>query len=244
MNVADTELIKSILRRSGYSLSNSLEESITLLCNTCSIRQNAEDKVIRRIKELRATSHRKGLIGIVGCMAKRINLNKCKEYNIDFVVSPDCYRDLPRIIENVHITSIPQISTQSSQTECYDDIYPDCRENSNNNPNAFVSITRGCNNMCSYCIVPFARGRERSRKAQSIIEEFRQMSERVGIRQITLLGQNVNSYYDNSDPNKPVKFSQLIKSLADKHPDIRIKFLSPYPKDFPTELLEIGRAHV
>ena len=237
MNVADTDLMKTILMRAGYNLASTPTGAKTLLCNTCSIRQHAEDKVFNREKILRATTHKQGLIGIVGCMAKKLTEEKCKQYGIDFVVSPDCYRELPQVIKYASENCVLQMCVKSVNTECYDDIYPDCKYG--NNPNSYISITRGCNNMCSYCIVPFAKGKERSRKATTIIEEYKQLINKEGTKQITLLGQNVNSYCDNSDPNKPVNFSELLETLARYNPEIRIRFTSPHPKDFPLELLHV-----
>eukprot|EP00826_Nyctotherus_ovalis_P065272 TRINITY_DN958_c0_g5_i1.p1 TRINITY_DN958_c0_g5~~TRINITY_DN958_c0_g5_i1.p1 ORF type:complete len:354 (-),score=64.38 TRINITY_DN958_c0_g5_i1:520-1581(-) len=241
MNFADTELISTILTRSGYSFANSPKEAVTLLCNTCSIRQHAENRVFSRIEELRNTTHKQGLIGVVGCMAKKLTREKCVQHGIDFVVSPDCYRELPQVIKSAYEISSPQIYSKSISTECYDEIYPDCRDTAS--PNSRISIARGCNNMCSYCIVPFAKGRERSRSATTIVEQFSRLTQQRTTKQVTLLGQNVNSYCDNSDLNKPVKFPELLETLARCNPEVRIRFMSPHPKDFPVELLEVIARH-
>jgi tRNA-2-methylthio-N6-dimethylallyladenosine synthase len=170
-------------------------------------------------------------------MAKKLTEQKCMQYGIDFVVSPDCYRELPQVIKDANDSSSLQMCVKSLNTECYEDIYPDCKYEKN--PNSSISITRGCNNMCSYCIVPFTKGKERSRRATTIIEEYERLVSQEGTRQITLLGQNVNSYCDDSDPNKLVKFPELLEILARRNADIRIRFMSPHPKDFPLELLHV-----
>ncbi len=256
MNVADSQLIGSILTRAGFSPAEDASHAGTVIFNTCAVRQHAEDRVIKKISELRMGVHRKGLIGLVGCMSKRYGTpEQCSKLGINFVVGPDCYRKLPEIVQSAAKlaevdsdgrtqfegkirTSDDLCLTHNLPNETYSDVYPRAFE-AFSVPCASISIARGCNNMCSYCVVPYARGKERSRSAESILAEFRECVGKLGAKQVTLLGQNVNSYADRGDPNgRVIKFAELLGMLAREAPDVRLRFMSPHPKDFPTPLLD------
>ncbi|MFW5973653.1 MAG: radical SAM protein, partial [Bacteroidota bacterium] len=195
MNVSDSEIVASVLRENGFGLTHDADTADVVLLNTCAIRENAEQKVRRRLDEFRAqkTKHHRSIqLGVLGCMAERLRHKLLEEEKlVDIVVGPDAYRDLPRLLSVAGDSGQAAVNVQLSREETYADIAP-VRYDSNG-ISAFVSIMRGCDNMCSFCVVPFTRGRERSRPVDSILSECRQLAE-AGYREVTVLGQNVNSY--------------------------------------------------
>ena len=233
MNFADTEVVNSILLDRGMTPVNSAEEADVIFVNTCSIRENAETRVWNRLKEFRSLKREKKnlTVGVLGCMAERIKDQIIdKEQLVDIVVGPDAYRDIPNLLEEVD-DGRKAVNVLLSLEETYADISP--VRTSGNGVTAFVSIMRGCDNMCAFCVVPFTRGRERSRPLSSILREIKELSEQ-GYKEITLLGQNVNSYqYEDID------FTKLMDEASKVNPEIRFRFSSPHPKDFPEPLLHL-----
>jgi tRNA-2-methylthio-N6-dimethylallyladenosine synthase len=231
MNFADSEIVNAILLEKGMNQVTEAELADIILVNTCSIRENAETKVWNRLKEFRGLkAQNKSLtVGVLGCMAERIKDQIIEEEQlVDIVVGPDAYRDIPRLIEEVE-DGRKAVNVLLSLEETYADIAP--VRTTGNGVSAFVSIMRGCDNMCSFCVVPFTRGRERSRPLESILNEIRQLSDQ-GYKEVTLLGQNVNSYKDGNHT-----FSTLMDKASLLDPEMRFRFSSPHPKDFPDELL-------
>jgi tRNA-2-methylthio-N6-dimethylallyladenosine synthase len=237
MNFSDTEIIASVLNGMGYGFTQDEKAADLVLLNTCSIRENAETKVWNRLESLRGTKkHRPGLmVGVMGCMAERLKKSLLeKEQLVDIVVGPDAYRDLPRLIEEVE-TGQRAVNVLLSREETYADIAP-IRLNSNG-VTSFISIMRGCDNMCSFCVVPFTRGRERSRDPESILEEARLLVQQ-GYKEVTLLGQNVDSYkYEGTN------FAQLLERVALLSPDLRIRFSTSHPKDITDDVLHTIARH-
>ena len=233
MNFADSEIVNAILLEKGMNPVTEAELADIILVNTCSIRENAETKVWNRLKEFRGLkAQNKSLtVGVLGCMAERIKDQIIEEEQlVDIVVGPDAYRDIPRLIEEVE-DGRKAVNVLLSLEETYADIAP--VRTTGNGVSAFVSIMRGCDNMCSFCVVPFTRGRERSRPLESILNEIRQLSDQ-GYKEVTLLGQNVNSYKDGIHT-----FSTLMDKASLLDPEMRFRFSSPHPKDFPDELLHL-----
>jgi tRNA-2-methylthio-N6-dimethylallyladenosine synthase len=232
MNVADSEMISSIMENSGYELTENLPEADIVMFNTCSVRQHAEDRVIGRISNevARKLDNKNLLIGVVGCMAQRLG-KELKELNkkIDFVVGVDNYFQLPEIIEQLYHKKHFVHSVQMNHTEIYNEVYPV----RSSQLNAFVTIMRGCNNFCSYCIVPYVRGRERSRSVDEIVKEIKIAGDK-GIKEVTLLGQNVNSYLW-----KDINFPKLLKEINQIESIRRIRFVTSHPKDLSDELIEV-----
>jgi len=243
MNFSDSEIIASILMDSGYIATRDMEDSDLILINTCSIREKAEDTVRKRLRIFdQVKKKKKGtLIGVMGCMAERLKAKLLdQEKLVDLVVGPDAYRDLPKLIESAY-DGEKGINVLLSREETYADISP-VRLDSNG-ISAFISIMRGCNNMCSFCVVPFTRGRERSRDTFSIISEATDLYNR-GYREVTLLGQNVDSYlWKNPDTEESVNFAALIELVAKVHPDLRVRFSTSHPKDITDEVVETIAAH-
>ncbi len=241
MNFADTEVVASILHENGFGATLKPEDADLILINTCSIREKAEQTVRNRLTQFK--QYKKGnkglLVGVLGCMAERLKSQFLEEEKlVDMVVGPDAYRTLPGLIEEAE-TGQKAVNVLLSRDETYADISP-VRLNSNG-VTAFVSIMRGCNNMCSFCVVPFTRGRERSRDAASIIKECRELFEQ-GYREVTLLGQNVDSYYDDGprttdNGRPPVKFSELLETVAQISPLLRVRFSTSHPKDITDDVL-------
>ena len=232
MNFSDTEIVNSILMEEGMQPVQEPEKADVIFVNTCSIRENAETRVWNRLKEFRALKREKGdlTVGVLGCMAERIRDKIIeKEELVDMVVGPDAYRDLPKLLADVN-DGQNAVNVLLSLEETYADIKP-VRTN-DNGVSAFVTIMRGCDNMCAFCVVPFTRGRERSRPAQSILDEINTLSEQ-GYKEVTLLGQNVNSYNDGDN-----SFADLMVKASQVDPEMRFRFSSPHPKDFPEELLQ------
>ncbi len=237
MNFSDSEIVASILMDTGYSPTRNMEESDLILINTCSIREKAEDTVRKRLRVFdKIKAKRPGtLVGVLGCMAERLKKKLLdQEKLVDLVVGPDAYRDLPKLVAGAE-EGDKGVNVLLSREETYADINP-VRIQSNG-VTAFISIMRGCDNMCSFCVVPFTRGRERSRDAFSIVAEATQLFEK-GFREVTLLGQNVDSYkWENPEDKSVVNFAQLMEMVALIHPDLRIRFSTSHPKDITDEVL-------
>lgn len=237
MNFADSEVVASILNTEGFGATRNQEEADLILLNTCSIREKAEMTVRKRLTEFRALKRKKPgmLIGMLGCMAERLKSKLLEEEKlVDLVVGPDAYRSLPALIEEAE-TGQKAVNVLLSRDETYGDIAP-IRLDSNG-VCAFVSIMRGCNNMCSFCVVPFTRGRERSRDAHSIIAEVEQLFQ-TGYREVTLLGQNVDSYYWIDEQNdETITFAKLLEKVALVSPLLRVRFSTSHPKDITDEVL-------
>ena len=237
MNVADSEVVAAIMNTTEACMTESIDDADILILNTCSIRDNAEQKVQHRLQELRALERKnqseKKLIGVIGCMAERMGDQLLKEYNVDFVAGPDAYLDIPNLLAQCE-AGHKAINVELSTTETYRDILP---ARIGKSISGFVSIMRGCNNFCSYCVVPYTRGRERSRDVDSILAEVIDLQQK-GYKEVTLLGQNVNSYrYEDID------FPTLLDRVADAVPDMRIRFTTSHPKDMSDKTLEVIAAH-
>lgn len=233
MNFADSEIVNAILVEAGLEPVGQAEGADVVLLNTCAIRENAESKVWNRLKELRSLKkvNRGMTVGVLGCMAERIKEKVIeREHLVDLVVGPDAYRDLPNLLASIE-DGRKAVNVLLSLEETYADITP--VRTSGNGVTAFVSIMRGCDNMCSFCVVPFTRGRERSRPVESIVAELEQLA-REGYREVTLLGQNVNSYRHGE-----TDFTGLMDLASRVDPEMRIRFTSPHPKDFPEPLLHL-----
>jgi tRNA-2-methylthio-N6-dimethylallyladenosine synthase len=238
MNFNDSEIVASILKEDGFGPTRNLEEASLILLNTCSIREKAEVTVRKRLTEFRKIKQRNPelLVGVLGCMAERLKSKLIEEEKlVDMVVGPDAYRTLPALIEEAE-TGQKTVNVLLSREETYGDISP-VRLDSNG-VTAFVSIMRGCNNMCSFCVVPFTRGRERSRDMASIINEATDLFNR-GYREVTLLGQNVDSYYwvNPQDESTVITFANLLEKVAQISPLLRIRFSTSHPKDITDEVL-------
>ena len=239
MNFSDSEIVASILIEKGYSTTRNVEESDVILLNTCAIRDNAEQRIRNRLRDFNLIKKKNPelVVGIMGCMAERLKSQLLEEEKlVDIVVGPDAYRDLPNLIEKTEEGS-KAVNVLLSREETYADITP-VRLDSNG-ITAFISIMRGCDNMCSFCVVPFTRGRERSRDPHSIVKEAKDLFDR-GYREVTLLGQNVDSYkWKNEDESEKVNFANLLEMVALVNPDLRIRFSTSHPKDMTDEVLEI-----
>ncbi len=237
MNFSDSEIVASILNSEGFGATRNAEEADIVLLNTCSIREKAEQTIRKRLTEFRKAKESKPgmLIGVLGCMAERLKSKFLEEEKlVDIVVGPDAYRSLPALIEEAE-TGQKGVNVLLSREETYADISPVRLDT--NGVTAFVSIMRGCNNMCSFCVVPFTRGRERSRNAHSIVAEAQDLCNR-GYKEVTLLGQNVDSYYwMNEETNQPVTFAKLLEMVALINPDLRVRFSTSHPKDITEEVL-------
>lgn len=237
MNVVDSEVVVAILQQHNYQLTEEVEKADLVLVNTCSIRDNAEQRVRTRLKELiRIKKKNKGLsVGIIGCMAERLKEKLLEEESmVDLVVGPDAYRELPRLLQEVE-RGQKGINTLLSLEETYGDIRPVRMDR--NHVTSFVAIMRGCNNFCAYCVVPGTRGRERSRDPQTIIRECSSLFEK-GYREVTLLGQNVNSYWWKKG-NQVLTFENLLELVAKIDPKLRIRFATSHPKDLSDDLLKL-----
>ena len=251
MNFSDSEIVASILKKEGYTLCDQIENSDLVLINTCSIREKAEDTVRKRLETVNVHKKNKPsiVVGILGCMAERLKDKLLNEEKIvDIVAGPDAYRDLPNLVKNVIYKNEKSINTILSLEETYENIKP-VRINSNG-ITAFISIMRGCDNMCSFCVVPYTRGRERSRNPHSIINEAKDLFNK-GYREITLLGQNVDSFKWSPSNNNKIKlekhsenkdvvyFSDLLEMTANISPDLRIRFSTSHPKDITSDVLSV-----
>ena len=246
MNVADSEVIASVMKMAGYETCQSLEEADAILLNTCSVRENAETKIYNRLEALHALQRKRAaasaaegtphrlIIGVVGCMAERVKEDLIDHHHVDLVAGPDSYLSLPELFAAAEIGE-RAINVELSTTETYRDIIPErvC----GGHISGFVSIMRGCNNFCHYCIVPYTRGRERSREVDSILAEVGDLQEK-GFKEVTLLGQNVNSYRCGD-----TDFPMLLKMVAEAFPQMRIRFTTSHPKDMSDETLQVIAAH-
>ena len=235
MNVNDSEVVLSILQEEGYSLTENIEEASLILANTCSIRDNAEQRIWGRIDQFRIQkrSNPEVIIGILGCMAERLKEQLLTK--VDLVAGPDSYRSLPSLLKAI-APDRPQINVLLSHEETYADIKPVRLDK--NGVSAFISIMRGCNNVCSYCVVPYTRGAERSRDPFTIVNEAKDLWER-GYKEVTLLGQNVDSYnwIDKRDPENNTNFAQLLEMVAKISPELRVRFSTSHPKDISDEVI-------
>jgi len=243
MNFSDSEVVASILNAEGFGATRNFEEADLILVNTCSIREKAEQTIRKRLTEFRKTKKSKPgmLVGVLGCMAERLKAKLLEEEKlVDMVVGPDAYRSLPGLVAEAE-TGVKAVNVLLSREETYADISP-VRLDSNG-ISSFVSIMRGCNNMCSFCVVPFTRGRERSRDAHSIVAEAQQLFDN-GYREVTLLGQNVDSYYWADEANDTVvTFAQLLERVALISPFLRVRFSTSHPKDITDDVLHTMAAH-
>ncbi|KAG7376077.1 CDK5 regulatory subunit associated protein 1 [Phytophthora pseudosyringae] len=268
MNSADSEIVRAILLEDGYIPARAADAADVVLINTCAVRDNAEAKIWHRLEALRQVKakllrqkHKQvQTVGVLGCMAERLKKKLLEsDKMVDLVVGPDAYRDIPNLLRVVHGSGEAAVNVQLSLDETYADIAPVRADP--HSPSAFVSIMRGCNNMCSYCIVPFTRGRERSRVMNSIVDEARALRDQ-GVKEVVLLGQNVNSYHDKKSEGAAEKgrgyvssagfnnmfrsrdalgfrFADLLDEVSRVDPEIRLRFTSPHPKDFPNEVLDL-----
>ena len=234
MNVNDTEVIFSILAKAGYERTENMEEADVLMANTCSVRDNAEQRIWGRIDQFYGQKRlREGVVtGIVGCMAERLKDKLLESGRVDFVAGPDTYRSLPSMLAAVR-PGLPQINVELSREETYADIEPVRIDK--NGVSAFISIMRGCNNVCSYCVVPYTRGAERSRDPKTIVREACDLFSK-GYKEVTLLGQNVDSYLWKS-PDGDVDFADLLASVAAISPDLRVRFSTSHPKDISDKVI-------
>lgn len=243
MNFSDSEIVASILAEQGFASTRNLEESDLILINTCSIREKAEETVRKRLRVFdKIKEQRPGtLVGVLGCMAERLKTRFLEEEKlVDMVVGPDAYRDLPKLVNGAE-EGHKGVNVFLSREETYADISP--MRLDTNGVSAFISIMRGCDNMCSFCVVPFTRGRERSRDAFSIVAEATALFEK-GYREVTLLGQNVDSYkWENPETGKRVTFANLMEMVAQVHPDLRVRFSTSHPKDMTDEVLHTMAAY-
>jgi len=237
MNVADSEVVASVMKMAGYEPCDSLDVADAVFLNTCSVRDNAEQKIVHRIEALNAL-RRKGrrlIIGVLGCMAERVKERLLKKYGADLVAGPDAYLNLPELIAQAELGH-KAIDTELSLTETYRDIVP--TRFCGSRISGFVSIMRGCNNFCHYCIVPYTRGRERSRDIESILREVCDLQAR-GYKEVTLLGQNVNSYRWQHGEGEETDFPTLLRTVARTVPEMRIRFSTSHPKDMSDDTLRV-----
>ena len=236
MNVADSEVIASVMQMAGYSVCDTLEEADAVFMNTCSIRDNAEQKILNRLEFFHSLKKKKKnlIVGVLGCMAERVRDDLIENHHVDLVVGPDAYLTLPDLIASVEAGE-KAINVELSTTETYREVIPSriC----GNHISGFVSIMRGCNNFCTYCIVPYTRGRERSRDVESILNEIHDLV-RKGYKELTLLGQNVNSYCFEKD-GQTITFPMLLRAVALEAPGVRIRFTTSHPKDMSDETLHV-----
>ena len=241
MNVADSEVVASIMRMAGYTLCGSLEEADAIFVNTCSIRDNAEQKVLSRLAYFQSLrKHKKDLvIGVLGCMAERVRERLIAENGVDLVAGPDSYLDLPNLVGAAE-RGEKAVNVELSTTETYREVIPS--RIGVNRISGFISIMRGCNNFCSYCIVPYTRGRERSREPESILNELADLKAK-GFKEVTLLGQNVNSYRYEREDGTQVDFPALLAMVAQAAEGIRVRFTTSHPKDMSDETLKVIAAY-
>lgn len=236
MNVADSEVVASVMKMAGYETVDSLDEADAVFLNTCSVRDNAEQKIYHRLEALHAMRRKRPLIiGVLGCMAERVKSDLLEHHHCDLVAGPDAYLSLPDLIAQAEMGH-KAINIELSLTETYRDVMPQRLHGTK--VSGFVSIMRGCNNFCHYCIVPYTRGRERSRDVQSILAEVRDLQQH-GCREVTLLGQNVNSYRFDATDGQTVLFPELLRTVARTVPDMRIRFSTSHPKDMSDDTLRV-----
>ncbi len=243
MNVADSEVVAAVLGMAGYELGEDIAQADAILLNTCSIRDNAEQKIVSRLQYLgslrRKGARRRLIIGVIGCMAERVRDTLLDEYGVDVVAGPDAYLDLPALFAAAEAGK-KAINVELSTTETYREVVP--TRIGPGKVSGFVSIMRGCNNFCSYCIVPYTRGRERSRPADSILREVADLRAK-GYREVTLLGQNVNSYHYTADDGSEIDFPALLALVAESAPDMRVRFTTSHPKDMSDDTIATIASH-
>lgn len=241
MNVADSEVVASVMSTVGYEPVSTLDDADAVLINTCSIRDNAEQKVLSRLAFLNSRRRKRPataprlIIGVIGCMAERVREELVSKHGVDLVAGPDAYLDLPNLFAAVEAGE-KAVNVELSTTETYRDIIP--ARITGNTVSGWVSIMRGCNNFCSYCIVPYTRGRERSRSSESILAEVADLRAR-GFKEVTLLGQNVNSYRYTTPEGEEIGFDRLLAMVADAAPDMRVRFTTSHPKDMSDETIRV-----
>ena len=245
MNVADSEVVASIMGMAGYDVTAEIDEADAILLNTCSIRDNAEQKIIGRLQALAAMRRKRDksrprlIVGVIGCMAERVRDSLINDHGVNLVAGPDSYLDLPALFAAAE-TGQPAINVELSTTETYRDIIPTRLQG---NISGFISIMRGCNNFCSYCIVPYTRGRERSREIGSILNELADLRAK-GFKEVTLLGQNVNSYrYTDASTGITYDFPALLARVAEEATDMRVRFTTSHPKDMTDETIRVIAGH-
>ncbi|MEE3444648.1 MAG: tRNA (N6-isopentenyl adenosine(37)-C2)-methylthiotransferase MiaB [Prevotella sp.] len=243
MNVADSEVVASVMHMAGYESTDNIDEADAVFLNTCSVRDNAEQKIYHRLEALAAIRRKHPLIiGVLGCMAERAQQDLLENHHCDLVAGPDAYLSLPDLIAQAE-TGHKAMNIELSTTETYKDVVPQ-RIGLGHKIGGFVSIMRGCNNFCHYCIVPYTRGRERSRDVESILREVRDLRDR-GYKEVTLLGQNVNSYLFKEDREtgkqgvQDITFPQLLRRVAEEVPEMRVRFTTSHPKDMSDETLQV-----
>ncbi len=238
MNVADSEVVAAIMQTTDSEITDNIGDADIVILNTCSIRDNAEQKVQHRLQELGGKRKQGKIIGVIGCMAERMGDELVRDYGVDFVAGPDAYMDIPNLLAQCE-QGERAINVTLSKTETYRDIMP---ARIGKQISGFVSIMRGCNNFCSYCVVPYTRGRERSRDVESILNEVRDLWQK-GYKEVTLLGQNVNSYRFQRDNGETVDFADLLETVANAVPEMRIRFTTSHPKDMSDKTLETIARH-
>ena len=243
MNVADSEVVASVMKMAGYDTTDTLDAADAIFINTCSIRDNAEQKIFSRLNQLNALRRnrkRRLIVGIIGCMAERLKEVLINEYDVDIVAGPDSYLELPNLIASAEAGE-KAIETTLSTTETYRDIIP--QRISGNKVSGYISIMRGCNNFCTYCIVPYTRGRERSREPESILNELHDLQNK-GFKEVILLGQNVNSYlFKPADGGEPVDMAALLALVAEAAPEMRVRFTTSNPEDLSDEIIATMASH-
>lgn len=239
MNVADSEVVASIMQMDGFEITDKITEADAIFVNTCSIRDNAEQRVINRLKYFQSLrkKNKKLVVGVIGCMAERVKDDLIDNHGVNLVVGPDAYLDIPNLMGHV-MSGEKAINVELSKTETYAEVMP---SRISNPISGFISIMRGCNNFCSYCIVPYTRGRERSRDVESILNELRDLQAK-NFKEVTLLGQNVNSYRFEKD-DSVIEFPDLLKIVAEAAPEIRFRFTTSHPKDMSDRTLEVIAQH-
>lgn len=239
MNVADSEVVASVMKMAGYETTDNEDEADAIFLNTCSVRENAENKIFNRLETLHAEQKkgRKVILGVLGCMAERVKEDLVQNHYANLVCGPDSYLNLPEMIASCELGQ-PAIDVELSKTETYRDVIP--QRIGGNHVSGFVSIMRGCNNFCHYCIVPFTRGRERSRDVESILCEVKDLHDK-GFKEVTLLGQNVNSYGllpNGKRPENGTSFAELLRKVAESVPDMRVRFTTSNPEDMTEDILQ------
>ena len=242
MNVADSEVVASVMQMAGYTLADDVADADAILLNTCSIRDNAEQKIVARLQYLASLRRKRAgrlIVGVIGCMAERLQHELIEHHGVDLVAGPDAYLDLPALFAAAEAGE-KAINVELSTTETYRDVVP--ARIGAARVGGFVSIMRGCNNFCSYCIVPYTRGRERSRPAESILREVADLRSR-GFREVTLLGQNVNSYSYTPEGGDTIGFDKLLAMVAESAPDMRVRFTTSHPKDMSDATIAAMASH-
>ena len=239
MNVADSEVVASVLGMADYEMTEQIEEADAILLNTCSVRDNAEQKILHRLEALDALRRKQGrhiILGVLGCMAERVKEDLLNNHHADVVAGPDSYLALPELMAAAELGE-KAINVELSTSETYRDVVP--QRLHSGKIGGFISIMRGCNNFCHYCIVPYTRGRERSRDVESILREARDLRDR-GFKEVTLLGQNVNSYKaPSTSPRGETSFPELLRMVAREVPEMRVRFTTSHPKDMSDETLRV-----